>query len=201
MGIPMIMDLLQSQVLYHVKTHIQEPNYNFFAEVSWTKNWKNLKCSLEYSQFTNRYSSVSQKIHPIRNLGRKLFEEEDIDIVLSVDEIFLRFRETTKKVLAPKRVKRAGVAFYVNEKNGCSVMITLDVCKYSIIPFIIFTGVFGSILMNEYNDMTKATVLFTDTYYMTSATNMLYFKYLSNFYRDKKMVLYMTKYLVIVVKM
>ena len=103
---------------------------------------------------------------------RKLFEEEEIDVVLSADETFLRFYECTKQVLAPKGVKRAGVAFYVNEKNGCSVMITLDVCKYSIIPFIIFTGVFGSILMNEYNDMTKATVLFTDTYYMTSATNM-----------------------------
>ena len=40
--------------------------------------------------------------------------------------------------------------------------------------------------MNEYKDMTKAIVSFTDTHQTVSATNMLYFKYLSNFYRGKK---------------
>ena len=34
--------------------------------------------------------------------------------------------------------------------------------------------------------MTKTAVLFTDTHWMTSAANMLYFEYLSNFYRGKK---------------
>ena len=40
--------------------------------------------------------------------------------------------------------------------------------------------------MDEYKDMTKATVLFTDTHWMMSATNMLYFKYFSHFYPGKK---------------
>ena len=51
--------------------------------------------------------------------------------------------------------------------------------------FIVFTGIFCGILMNEYKDMTKAGVLFIDTHWMTSATNMEYFKYLSNFYQGK----------------
>ena len=99
-------------------------------------------------------------------------------------------------------VKRVGVALSVNEKNGCSVMITLDMhLNKALPPFIIFTGVFGALLMKKYKEMTKATVLFTDTHWMTSATNMLYFKYLSNFYKGKKLVLYMTKHLVIAVKL
>ena len=65
-------------------------------------------------------------------------------------------------------------------------MITLDMFSNIALPlFIIFTGVFRAILINEYKDMTKATVLFTDTHWTTSPTNILYLKYLSNFSRDK----------------
>ena len=66
-----------------------------------------LERSLEYSQFTNRYSSVSQNNHPNRKQlsidgayrVRTLFEEEYFDVVLSADEIFLRFHDCTKEVL------------------------------------------------------------------------------------------------------
>ena len=116
--------------------------------------------------------------------------------------LFLRFHECTKKVLPPVGVKRVGVALSVNENNGFSVMITLDIFTNIVLPpFIIFTGVFGDLLMKEYKAITKATALFTETHWMTSATNMLYFKYLSNFNRGKKLVLYMIKHLVIAVKL
>ena len=36
---------------------------------------------------------------------RKLFKEEDDDVVLSADKNFVRFHECTKKVLAPIGVK------------------------------------------------------------------------------------------------
>ena len=43
-------------------------------------------------------------------------------------------------------------------------MIALDMFANIVLPpFIIFTDVFGAYLMKEYKDMTKATVLFTDT--------------------------------------
>ena len=47
--------------------------------------------------------------------------------------------------------------------------------------------------MKEYKGTTKAIVLFTDTHWMTSTTNMLYFKYLSNFYKGKKVGLVYNK--------
>ena len=40
--------------------------------------------------------------------------------------------------------------------------------------------------MKDYKDITKSTVLFIDTHWTTSATNMFYLKYLSIFYRGKK---------------
>ena len=76
---------------------------------------------------------------------RKLFKEEDIDVFLSADETFLRFREFTNKVLVLIGVKRVEVALSVNEKNGCSVMIALYMhLNKTLPPFIIFTGVFGA---------------------------------------------------------
>ena len=68
------------------------------------------------------------------------------DVVLSADDTFLRFHECTKKVLALIGVKRVGVVLSVNEKNGCSVMIILDMLTNKALPpFIIFTGVFGAL--------------------------------------------------------
>ena len=64
MGILMTINLLQTQVLWHVKPHIQEPNYKLFSKfynVDYKKNEIFLKRSLEYCQLTNRCSSVSQK--------------------------------------------------------------------------------------------------------------------------------------------
>ena len=56
--------------------------------------------------------------------------KEDVDVVLSADELLLRFHETTNNVLAQKGLQRIGVALYVNEKYECSVMITyLSGCK------------------------------------------------------------------------
>ena len=61
MAIPITMDILKRQLFCHVKIHDQEPNYKLFSQV-YVKDSKktsvNLKRSLEYSQFTNRCSSV-----------------------------------------------------------------------------------------------------------------------------------------------
>ena len=78
--------------------------------------------------------------------------------------------------MAPIGIKRAGVALSlsVNEKNGCSMIITLDMLANIALPsFIIFTEVFGALLIKEYKDVTKATILFIDTHWMTSATNVI----------------------------
>ena len=64
MGIPITMDILKRQLCCHIKSHDHDPNYKLFSQVYIKDNKKMtvfLKRSLEYSQFTNRCSSVSQK--------------------------------------------------------------------------------------------------------------------------------------------
>ena len=46
----------------------------------------------------------------------KLFVKEDVDVVLLADKTFLRFHETTSKMLDQKRVRHVGVALSVDEK-------------------------------------------------------------------------------------
>ena len=66
---------------------------------------------------------------------RKLFIEEDVDVISSADDNFLPFHKCTKKVLAPIGVKCVLVALSVNEKNDCSVMITLDMFANIVLPY------------------------------------------------------------------
>ena len=90
-----------------LKVMIKNPIINYFRRfiLKITKKIKIfLKCSLEHSQFTNRCSSVSHKnpsnwkklIIDGTCRVRKSFKQEDIDVVLSADETFLRFHEYTK---------------------------------------------------------------------------------------------------------
>ena len=68
-------------------------------------------------------------------------------------------------------------------------------------PYIIFTAIFGAKLMKEYKDMTKATVLFTEIHWMTSAANMYILNIFLIFIEAKNLVLYMIMHPVIVVNM
>ena len=87
-------------------------------------------------------------------------------------------------------------------KNGCSVIIILDMfANITLPPYIIFTAIFGAKLMKEYKDMTKATVLFTEIHWMTSAANMYILNIFLIFIEAKNLVLYMIMHPVIVVNM
>ena len=56
-------------------------------------------------------------------------------------------------------------------KNGYSVTITLDMFANIALPsFIIFSSMFGTKLLKEYKNMTKFTVLFIETHWMTSVS-------------------------------
>ena len=66
-------------------------------------------------------------------------------------------------------------------------MITLGMFgNLALLPMDNFTGVFERNKMKEYNVRTKATVLFTQNHLITSATNMVYFIYVSNHHCNKK---------------
>jgi len=70
--------------------------------------------------------------------------------VIAADETFLRFHESSSKVLAPKGAKRVGMALKCNEKEGCTLMVSMEMISSQLLPpFVIFKKKFGIILMKE----------------------------------------------------
>ena len=151
--------------------------------------------SLDYCGFTARKSTVCQKIPPDWRkqafMGalrvRESLRDLGAEIILSADETFVKFHETTDMVLAPTGSKNVGTALKTREKSGCTVMVTLDMIgNRALPPFLIFSGKFGKTNMKKYNNLTKATVVFTQTHWMTVHTMKIYFKYLSKYYPKRK---------------
>ena len=109
--------------------------------------------------YTNRKSTISQKIPKdwyeltiasARDIRTKL-KEFNPDHIVSADETFVKFHETSDKVLSPIGAKRVGAAVKVDEKAGCTLMVTMDMYGSLLLPpFVIFNGVFAKRLMNEW---------------------------------------------------
>lgn len=60
------------------------------------------------------------------------------------DETFICFHERNSRLLVPSGEKRVGSAAELNEKEGCTLMVTMDMLPSSLLrPFIIFTGKCG----------------------------------------------------------
>ena len=201
-GIPLTRDSLRHNLIIHVsskKSYDRE-----FEEFSRTYIVKNdsgkalntfIGRSLDYCGFKARKSSVCQKLPTDwKSLAlegalrvRTMFREHEVDVVLSSDETFVKFHESTDMVLVPKGTKKVGSALKYNEKDGCTVMVTLDMLGNRVLPpLIVFSGGFGKTNMKKYKSFVKATVLFTKTHWMTVHCLQLYFKYLSCYYSGKR---------------
>ena len=90
-------------------------------------------------------------------------------------------------MLVPKGTKKISSKLKSNDKDGCTVMVTLDMIGNRVLPpVIVFTGKFGKTNMKKYKSETKATVLFSQTHWMTVHCLKLYFKYLAAYYPGKK---------------
>jgi hypothetical protein len=77
-----------------------------------------------------------------------LFLKEGADVILAANETFLKFHERDIRFLVPRGVKRVGSASKMDEKDGCTLMVTMDMATSQLThPFIIFKGVFGARLM------------------------------------------------------
>ena len=151
--------------------------------------------SLHYCGFKARKSTVCQKIpHDWKEKAisislriRRFLSDSHVEIILSADETFCKFHETNNMVLVPIGSKNVGTALRYNEKDGCTVMVTLDMISNRVLPpFLIFAGKFGKTNMKKYNKVTKATVLFTQSHWMTVHTMKIYFKYLAKHYPSRK---------------
>ena len=74
------------------------------------------------------------------------YVEEDVDIVLSADETFLKFHERSGTLLVPSGSKRVGSSATYDDKDGCTLMVTMDMISSQLLnPLIIFSGELGGI--------------------------------------------------------
>ena len=155
-----------------------------------------LKRSLQRINFTDRKATISQQI-PIdwKDQARdgaarvlKTFREKNVGAVMAADETFIRFHERNSRILVPSGEKRVGSAAKFNEKEGCTLMVTMDLLSSSLLrPFIIFTGKFGKTLMKQWQSYKDSIVLFTSNHWMTAETNVLYLQYIADLYKGRGM--------------
>ena len=93
-----------------------------------------LKRSLQKIHFTERKATISQKI-PIdwKDKARqgaarvvKVFRDKNVGAVMAADETFIHFHERHSRILVPTGEKHVGSAMKINEKDGCTLMVTMD---------------------------------------------------------------------------
>ena len=91
--------------------------------------------------------------------------EENADYIIGADETFLLFHQRYNKVVAKKGYKRVGVARKIDEKDGCTLMVSMEWSSSALImPMLIFSGGFGKTLMKKWGKYENCTVLFTENH-------------------------------------
>ena len=168
----------------------------FLSKIDYADKLSNfITRTLEYFNFCVRKSTVSQSIpHNWRELvlkaalrTRNKFKDEDVQVVIASDETFLRFHESSSTVVAPKGAKRVGAAMKCNEKEGCTLMVSMEMISSQLLPpFVIFKGQFGKTLMKRWQNYSRSSVLFTSNHWMTAETNILYLMYLLDLFKGRK---------------
>lgn len=118
---------------------------------------------------------------------RQQFRKVGVSVVLSADETFIRFNESSDHCIAPKGIKRVGFCAKENEKGGVTLLPTLDMTSSRLLPpLIIFKAKFGARLMKDWSSYTKSFVVFTDSHWMTQHVMLLYFEYLMKYFPGQK---------------
>ena len=112
---------------------------NFLAHHESRKKLANfVSRKLDYFGFCVRKSTVSQSIpNNWKDLAmkgaarvRNKFKNEDVSVVISADETFLRFHESSSQLLAPKGAKRVVTAIKFNHLSRTSFSISLRTSWY-----------------------------------------------------------------------
>ena len=107
-----------------------------------------------------------------------LFEAR-LNVVINCDETFIYFYEVLKKVLEKKGSKRVSVACKLDEIDGCTLMVSMEMKTSQLLPpFVIFKGRFGKTLMKKWKDYEHGTVLFTENHWQTKETMKIYVNHL-----------------------
>ena len=133
--------------------------------------------------YADRKKSITKKVpvnwKPLALQGaervRKLFASKGVRYIINADETFLRFHEVSGRYIVPKGEEHVGIASKMSEKDGCTLMVSMEWRTSSLImPFMIFNGGFGKRLMNQWKNHDKSTVLFTEKHWQTQYTMKIY---------------------------
>ena len=78
-------------------------------------------------------------------------EAAGIEHLVNADQTFMNFYHESEKVIAPRGAKRVGGNKQVDEKAGCTLMVTADLLNSKLLkPFIVLNGKTGATLDKEY---------------------------------------------------
>ncbi len=78
-----------------------------------------------------------------------------------------------------------------NEKIGATVIIAEEYRTSMILPpMIIFTGVYGAKLMQQWESFDDAKIVFNESHWMTSQTRIIYLNFLTSLFPGEKMGLF-----------
>jgi DDE superfamily endonuclease len=194
MGVPLGKEALKKMVTSEFAGSKEEEKWN---EI-YGKNKDNLRSfvrrAMDKGDFVTREKSVSQKIpedwYPLSLEGaarvRATFLRENVDVVLAADETFVKFSESSSKVIVKKGAKRVGCAINMDLKDGCTVIPTMNMLGSRLLePVVVFKGGFGKTLMNRYATYEGALVMFSDSHWMTGETTLVYFSWLLQSFKDQ----------------
>eukprot|EP00918_Siedleckia_nematoides_P085385 GHVU01187795.1.p1 GENE.GHVU01187795.1~~GHVU01187795.1.p1 ORF type:complete len:202 (+),score=13.74 GHVU01187795.1:857-1462(+) len=93
---------------------------------------------------------------------------EKCDRVIAADEVPMLHQPLATHVLAPRGCRRVGTAGQVDEKEACTLMLSIEYVENSVLePCLIFTGVPGAILQQRWRGYAHAQVMFTTSHWMT----------------------------------
>ena len=161
-GMPLCMDQLMLLFQAHVRKDKDADAMQLYVYGKKNTANKFLHCVLKRNQYSVRKNSISQSIPVDWRVKaednalriRNLFKDENVDVVINADETFVLFHMQDHKLIVPTGMKRVGTAAQVdNDKVGATVLIACEFKTSMIIPpMIIFTGVYGAKLMQQWED-------------------------------------------------
>jgi hypothetical protein len=169
-GMPLCSNQLLGMFQRHVKKEGSDDEIKLFVDGKKNTTNKFIHRVLKRNKFSIRKNSISQSV-PVdwrmkaeTNAARirELFRAEEVDVVVNADETFVLFHMQDHRMIVPTGVKRVGTAAQVdNDKVGATVLIA---CEYntSMIrpPMIIFTGVYGAKLMQQWQGFEEGNIPF-----------------------------------------
>ena len=166
------MPLCSYQLIVMVQRHVMKDGSDdekmLFVNGKKNTTSKFIQRVLKRNRFSIRKNSISQsvpvdwRIKAESNAARirAQFLEEDVDVVINADETFVLFHMQDNRMIVPTGIKRVGSAAQVdNDKIGATVLIACEFKTSMIIPpMIIFTGVYGAKLMQQWQGFEDGNV-------------------------------------------